>query len=758
MTCVNRPIYGTITTDAPAWTGAAHSTAEFTGNCFFGWEVPRASVGVVVGFNDSDVSEHYTDIDHGLYFARGTVRVMERGIPRGPSAIAYVEGTRFYVVRIGTAVLYCMRPYDAAPTDYFTAPLYPEYPLPGEVIYASAAPSYYTVFLDASLYATGDSIINEVAGELWYPGVEGTPDPNSAQGVGQLPLMSLGVGGGVTSFGAGDLPFTSLGTVTHPTSGEGVLPFTSLGADIPLTAIGIGQLPFEAHGDSGGIYLTLSGGIVPLGFTSYGIAHEHNAGCDGELPFAALGMGSKKNSNIRAGDFAQLPFTSFGTCSAAGGLVVTAGSSGQLPFSAFGTCSAAGDPVITAGGFAQLPFTSFGFVEGDTDVVPTGIGYGLLPFDANGVVTYNATNYFQIFLTFNASGDVDNSVSADISEVVRASSTMGWALAVHIINRLQAVTATKTFYNPQAEIAENILLRTAERIAFILGVSDEVTAADAMAFQHAMHVVEQLLLSGQVQTFVEAIALLNEALQSTDALRGAGSASASEELSTADTTAEVFKYLALLAEALLTEDAVGNVLSIVVMENVTTQISDASEVLAHYLANVAEVTGAIISFKLADEAFTGWVMNTEGDKAISEYTNYPFNSFCELDGQYLGASEDGLFLLEGADDDGDPIDASVLTMMTDFNSTHMKRVPTAYIGYTSDGTMVLRVRAVSGGELREHWFTATQRTANAPREQVIQLGRGIRSRYWQFELANVDGADFEIDKLELYPVYLSRRT
>jgi len=70
---------------------------------------------------------------------------------------------------------------------------------------------------------------------------------------------------------------------------------------------------------------------------------------------------------------------------------------------------------------------------------------------------------------------------------------------------------------------------------------------------------------------------------------------------------------------------------------------------------------------------------------------------------------------------------------------------------------VLRVKAVSGGELREHWFTATERTANAPREQVIQLGRGIRSRYWQFELANKDGADFEIDKLELYPVYLNRR-
>jgi hypothetical protein len=35
-------------------------------------------------------------------------------------------------------------------------------------------------------------------------------------------------------------------------------------------------------------------------------------------------------------------------------------------------------------------------------------------------------------------------------------------------------------------------------------------------------------------------------------------------------------------------------------------------------------------------------------------------------------------------------------------------------------------------------------------------GKGLESRYFQMELANVNGADFEIDRLDLVPINLSR--
>jgi hypothetical protein len=40
---------------------------------------------------------------------------------------------------------------------------------------------------------------------------------------------------------------------------------------------------------------------------------------------------------------------------------------------------------------------------------------------------------------------------------------------------------------------------------------------------------------------------------------------------------------------------------------------------------------------------------------------------------------------------------------------------------------------------------------------MVEVGQGLRSRYWQFELTNVDGGDFELDVLELYPLFLGRR-
>jgi hypothetical protein len=64
---------------------------------------------------------------------------------------------------------------------------------------------------------------------------------------------------------------------------------------------------------------------------------------------------------------------------------------------------------------------------------------------------------------------------------------------------------------------------------------------------------------------------------------------------------------------------------------------------------------------------------------------------------------------------------------------------------------------VDNGQLHEHWFKALDLTADTPREQRVLFALGLRSRYWQFELVNVDGADFEIDELELHPLVLTRR-
>lgn len=153
-------------------------------------------------------------------------------------------------------------------------------------------------------------------------------------------------------------------------------------------------------------------------------------------------------------------------------------------------------------------------------------------------------------------------------------------------------------------------------------------------------------------------------------------------------------------------------------------------------------------------AATTLVMHTERG-ALSQYVNYPFNSFCVVDGVYLGASEDGLFALTGDTDDGAIIEASARLGITDFGTSHHKRIERVYVGLRTDGRMVLRV-------VTDDTKTRDYLVQRAPSEALhgaqVNLGRGLEARYWQFELRNQDGCDFSADMLEMKPIKLRRRT
>ena len=53
--------------------------------------------------------------------------------------------------------------------------------------------------------------------------------------------------------------------------------------------------------------------------------------------------------------------------------------------------------------------------------------------------------------------------------------------------------------------------------------------------------------------------------------------------------------------------------------------------------------------------------------APTQYTNYGFNSMIMLGGTLIGANENGLFELDGEDDNGTNIDAYFVPVNTDFN-------------------------------------------------------------------------------------------
>lgn len=147
------------------------------------------------------------------------------------------------------------------------------------------------------------------------------------------------------------------------------------------------------------------------------------------------------------------------------------------------------------------------------------------------------------------------------------------------------------------------------------------------------------------------------------------------------------------------------------------------------------------------------VMNTETG-ALSHYLNYPFNSFARFNGLLLGSSAEGLFVLGGDTDNDAIIQAAARVGIADFNTSFRKRAQRIYVGYRTDGNLLLRV-ITDETNARDYLLGTTNRTGL--HGSHVRVGKGVEARYWQFELQNTDGAAFDMNAIELKIQRLSRR-
>lgn len=148
-------------------------------------------------------------------------------------------------------------------------------------------------------------------------------------------------------------------------------------------------------------------------------------------------------------------------------------------------------------------------------------------------------------------------------------------------------------------------------------------------------------------------------------------------------------------------------------------------------------------------SITTWVMNTR-TAAVTEYTNYTFNSFARMGNKYLGATKDGLYELTGDDDAGSSIIADLKSGLAQFAGVRLASFKAAYIAARGGGSYVLRI-FTGDGDRYDYAVTAdNMKTAR------IDMGKGIRARYFAFELVSV-GQDFDLESLEFVPLVAKRR-
>lgn len=151
---------------------------------------------------------------------------------------------------------------------------------------------------------------------------------------------------------------------------------------------------------------------------------------------------------------------------------------------------------------------------------------------------------------------------------------------------------------------------------------------------------------------------------------------------------------------------------------------------------------------------TAIVVNTKL-KGVTLYRGLAANSFAQFAGVTLAATPAGIVALTGDTDLGQPIAARFASGVTDFDEERLKRVLTGYVGYRAAGELELTLIT---DQHHEYIYALQPRQRPADLHAArVKFGRGVDGRYWQWAIANRDGADFDLDMLGLHAVPNQRR-
>jgi hypothetical protein len=153
--------------------------------------------------------------------------------------------------------------------------------------------------------------------------------------------------------------------------------------------------------------------------------------------------------------------------------------------------------------------------------------------------------------------------------------------------------------------------------------------------------------------------------------------------------------------------------------------------------------------------------------AMSRYTGTPYQSMAVVDGVLLGAHEAGVSRLDADDDEGKPIDASIVHDWTDKvldrtgemrSSEYVKHPRFLYIGAETAGVLTFTLGYIGrgGNEAFAKYRVLTKNTATATSRAI--LGRGITSRYLKPTISNENGSQFFINDATLLVDQTIRRT
>ena len=364
--------------------------------------------------------------------------------------------------------------------------------------------------------------------------------------------------------------------------------------------------------------------------------------------------------------------------------------------------------------------------------------------------------------TLSSGLGLDDSAAPGVAKIVREAIGVGEVLAslpaAVLRDRIGFASAPSTHGSTQhLALTEGLGLAGRARTGVVDAVQDGVGLGGALGLAtRALPVVRGAVgLGDTLASNAASHATVAEALGLSAATSRAFAGEASTRIGLAAASEAWAVLRDLLGEAVGLDSSTTGQLRLALALEDTLGLDDAQTLAQRLGEIIASGVGLGGLLRWNDAVYTAWVVNAE-TLALSEYQGYPFQSFAPFGATSLGATDSGIYELEGADDDGVAIAAAIRTGLLDFGSSRRKAMPVMYLGYTASGRLVLKAIQTDEGRKTEHWYELRE-TRGAPDTARIKVGKGLRARYWSFELANAAGADFALDAVQLHPVVLERR-
>lgn len=339
---------------------------------------------------------------------------------------------------------------------------------------------------------------------------------------------------------------------------------------------------------------------------------------------------------------------------------------------------------------------------------------------------------------------------ASVADGIGAHDAVVNALGIIVIEQLRLAQTEIPNQIGQLAIVEKIVATELIARGLPASVTDGIGVALLQAAAQAVALIEKLGIADVILGAAAYHLSVSEQISYADTLARFIGASISESMQVVESLTAVAQMPQTISEDVGVADTISPQLLLRVEAEETFEIDDA-ELVKMIFSGEGIVEGLQIAaaYLGPSGSVTTWAMNTR-TAAVTEYTNYNFNSFAQLGDKYLGATKDGLYELSGDTDAGVDIIADIKSGFAQFAGVHLSSFKGAYIAVRGGGSYVLRIFTGDGNRYDYAVTADSMKTAR------INMGKGIRARYFAFELIS-SGQDFDLESLEFIPLVAKRR-